>query len=62
MSDEKLDELFRNAAEKVGIEFEPSSWNKLKNQLEKMDVLFNFPKVKRTFGKFLKKIIKRCNN
>jgi ABC-type Fe2+-enterobactin transport system substrate-binding protein len=36
MSDEILDELFRDAAEKIEVEFEPSSWDKLKNRLGKI--------------------------
>jgi hypothetical protein len=39
MSDEILDELFRNAAEELEVEFEPSSWDKLKERLEKTDII-----------------------
>jgi hypothetical protein len=39
MSDEALDELFRNAAEKLEVEFEPSSWDKLKGRLDKTEIL-----------------------
>jgi hypothetical protein len=36
MSDEILDELFKVAAENKEVGFEPSSWDKLKNRLEKI--------------------------
>jgi hypothetical protein len=39
MSDEELDILFRNAAEKIEIEFEVSSWVILKEMLEKTNIL-----------------------
>lgn len=39
MSDETLDEIFRNAAEKLEVEFELSSWDKLKGSLDKTEIL-----------------------
>jgi hypothetical protein len=38
MSDETLDELFREAFNNLDIEFEPSSWEKLKGRLGKTEI------------------------
>jgi hypothetical protein len=38
MSDETLDELFREAFDNLDIAFEPSSWEKLKGRLGKTEV------------------------
>jgi hypothetical protein len=38
MSDEMLDELFREAFDNLNIEFEPSSWEKLKGRIDKTEI------------------------